>query len=1475
MAKYNSIYDSIFGSDLSPDIRKELDKRQNLSGKLNATSTYDATSNFMEGPVNILNSVSSTRNAAFMSDKAVWARMWTGVRQVEKVEGDSKTGLKNYDWRCYVVGNNIYKDYQDNKLLPSPAGSQLAYNRFDKPSAGITSISTDLASEGKNHGAIINVTINFSVFNLFDYEQIFMKYFLKPQAKIFVDYGWNKSDIYDPYEIVGDKDWVEKIYKVPFTNDENSSYGWQGSGLDAGFGSKVKGGVISNSGGNIEVLHGNVQNFNSKVRPDGGFDCTLTFLSGNYALLDRHEDTQLLQDQIRNQLAKVMVTKVNTLNQNQRGKCYEFSPDFGYTIKQGCSEEEVSKDIEENLPDTSYEAIFSAQVREKNPWKFNGRGPYPSMQRRALTVGLFLPNGITIKVQQEAQTSIDTDFAGQAAAGLAVGSHYGYVSLGFLEEVLNNQFKMKGKENSDSDIRYNFSDEWFTFNKSTLYNQIEYRGNKGFKWLYPDHRTVSAESEGEEAAGRIPLDQVISYNRNLVKSRYLFIDATLVFQALRTANPRNMKTVLQNILQDVNESSGNIFNLALTSGGKAGGNELKIIDLNRNPYYYNESYGNNKGITEIQVFNNNSIVTDFQMSFDMPNDSTSAYLAFGEGIGTSPIYDEKLKKAFMVRDLYQDYNSNKFIEYWGNIDTEDVLQTINETDSASQPDEKKLSLEEKVDAVKGQLKWWERLYQGDEFSKAYSHETSEQMVNETNSDLNVATQVNNDSEKKDEEVTPLENGYSSDAECPDWTIHPGIIDNFKVDAEKDLNYRQNSGNPFLNIDVSFTMPGLSGLNVGNRFSVSYLPETYKNQIFFIISSIKNQVQGGKWTTSVTGMMKYYEDVKMTPPCSPVILPYWPQLQSYFNIPADKAKNLFNLLMTGIKKLMPDGGFTIKREDEGKDEIKELKKQKVKEFNHKNAWKKWRRLKAENEMLRKLLSDFMESGGDESALATDDRFSEEDIVETETEDKTEENTEENQNQRNETEGKKEETESHNKDKDPDQDIDTTPVPGCIDPNACNFNPAATEDDGSCQRKDCKGECGGGAYSVPIYVDFDQDGRGCDKFQHSVCVAASGAIDGGDIQFWIDQYKNSFPEHMQPDISLDMALKGGGSCDDVPEITPAPDKCGVPGGDDSSCTGCDDPYSLTWGLRSDNGGANESIFCTGPAGCIVHDQSACTYDDITESYSIQSPDDIMIAPDLTKDIVMVMLIELDKRIAEVMGNSNVPESIRKEYEKIKGNYGQYKLTNAINGITSHHFNYINYKRRRRIKFQLIKTTQKGDKHYRVEFLLGKNTEMTLDRMKTFLDHIAKLTPDQKIIYEDNPALAVDPNMTKGPECTDVFSFEFKCSDPEPPCSQGDPNVLWEWVKSKMNEAKPGSVSNSVTGCGVDNIQEFRSQNDGQTPQDNGKVYGTVTFGDLSNASPSFPWQTSEFRYTTCAQCDEPANDSSGAGLPQNQANLDANM
>ena len=47
-----------------------------------------------------------------------------------------------------------------------------------------------------------------------------------------------------------------------------------------------------------------------------------------------------------------------------------------------------------------------------------------------------------------------------------------------------------------------------------------------------------------------------------------------------------------------------------------------------------------------------------------------------------------------------------------------------------------------------------------------------------------------------------------------------------------------------------------------------------------------------------------------------------------------------------------------------------------------------------------------------------------------------------------------------------------VPGCTNSNACNFNPEANEDDGSCADLDCQGNCDGEAYIDPCgYCDAD--------------------------------------------------------------------------------------------------------------------------------------------------------------------------------------------------------------------------------------------------------------------------------------------------------------------------------------------------------------------------------------------------------------------
>ena len=57
-----------------------------------------------------------------------------------------------------------------------------------------------------------------------------------------------------------------------------------------------------------------------------------------------------------------------------------------------------------------------------------------------------------------------------------------------------------------------------------------------------------------------------------------------------------------------------------------------------------------------------------------------------------------------------------------------------------------------------------------------------------------------------------------------------------------------------------------------------------------------------------------------------------------------------------------------------------------------------------------------------------------------------------------------------------EVGADPVSGCIDSEACNFNPDANLDDGSCLYDDCAGECGGSAEFDDCGV-CEGDGESC--------------------------------------------------------------------------------------------------------------------------------------------------------------------------------------------------------------------------------------------------------------------------------------------------------------------------------------------------------------------------------------------------------------
>ena len=56
------------------------------------------------------------------------------------------------------------------------------------------------------------------------------------------------------------------------------------------------------------------------------------------------------------------------------------------------------------------------------------------------------------------------------------------------------------------------------------------------------------------------------------------------------------------------------------------------------------------------------------------------------------------------------------------------------------------------------------------------------------------------------------------------------------------------------VTISMELDGIGGLQVGNVFAVDYLPETYREFCYFVITKVDHNISTSGWSTSVDGMM---------------------------------------------------------------------------------------------------------------------------------------------------------------------------------------------------------------------------------------------------------------------------------------------------------------------------------------------------------------------------------------------------------------------------------------------------------------------------------------------------------------------------------------------------------------------------------------------------------------------------------------------
>ena len=176
-----------------------------------------------------------------------------------------------------------------------------------------------------------------------------------------------------------------------------------------------------------------------------------------------------------------------------------------------------------------------------------------------------------------------------------------------------------------------------------------------------------------------------------------------------------------------------------------------------------------------------------------------------------------------------------------------------------------------------------------------------------------------------------------------------------------------------------------------------------------------------------------------------------------------------------------------------------------------------------------------------------------------------------------------------DADADGVCDENEVLGCTLEVACNYNPAATENDGTCAQLDECGVCGGDGIADGA---CDCDGNVLDEC--GVCGGAGIADGACDCEGNV----------------LDACGVCGGSgvdadadgiCDDVDDCVGAIDGCGICNGDGTTCTGCADPAASNYdenNIFADNGQCvyattfNVDMSCFDNAGASVNGAESFT-------------------------------------------------------------------------------------------------------------------------------------------------------------------------------------------------------------------------------------------------------------------------------------------
>jgi len=757
------------------------------------------------------------------------------IRERGKVIGYSIKGLqkqKDYVRKIYEVNNhnvpnteygenpiNSSLQVYDNSLEEGHFSEQfpqlLKKNPYMKPSAGITQVSSE--TEG-GLGIIKKTTINFVVHNFYDYDNIFNKYFLKPGATVWVDFGWSDIDsLYRPEELLD--------YKSG-RGIQEYLYGENELGQKEGF--------ITKNLGNVEVLQGLVTDYNAKILKNGSVECEVTLTSANNALLSFRIERKTLR-RVKQILRRgILYFGIRQLTSDDEEDTEQLqsilhAPDV-------VDDAQSQDDFEENLKLLAIKNLSGDSFPEGN----------------SISTGIFVDNfsaeNVYIAWGLFEDMIINSTFgfapdkdALDAQEGFEVTMNSETSFIGWTKHFRERQHVLMRVPEDKPVFLYPEQWGWTNmFNQSYSFQKGKYPVEAYPQKYGPENskRNIATLYQGDGGYAHSTYDTEILQGGTItgtkdfgrIPMRELFINVETIIKAFEESP--NVKKAIEEILKKINEDSDGFYDLEMQTGNTSA--QLKIIDK----AYSIDDQNRQIKIDEtphftFKIMSESSQVKDYDLEFKLPEGNLgNMYAIQGLSHGNSlfsAAYD--VHEAVAIAAADPDNMSIIYEPDMGALRAEQLLEQHNDTEESVYQTMEDMFSEETFNV--SELVTRSDLIEGDDDL------TEDGVVEGTGAD-----EVR-DTETSSDELVEIND---RNMEMQGKHVTTTFRDYYKLNATKQVISKTKP--TLLPYTLSLTTPGFSAIIPGDTFKVDYLPKMYLDSTYLQTTKVMQDIGTDGWFTTL-------------------------------------------------------------------------------------------------------------------------------------------------------------------------------------------------------------------------------------------------------------------------------------------------------------------------------------------------------------------------------------------------------------------------------------------------------------------------------------------------------------------------------------------------------------------------------------------------------------------------------------------------